>query len=183
MVARAVVDGLTPDVGTVYFDNVVISRRRVSVNPSPIIWVATHEAGNLAEWGDGSGPSGGGLFNDGVHTVATSTERAHSGTRSMKMTINTTAAVDTAVRAFRWKESYTKQDLYYSAWYYFPQQHVPTTFWNIMQFKSELYDAGGAQVKNEPDHHDRSEHQRRRQCSTPAHVLLRAFLRRRRSAV
>ena len=143
-------DGLTPDIGTVYFDDVVISRTRVSVDPSPIIWVATHEAGNLAEWGDGSGPSGGGLFNDGVHTVAASAERAHSGTRSMKMTIDTTAGVDTAVRAFRWKESYTKQDLYYSAWYYFPQSHVPTTFWNIMQFKGELYDAGGVQTKNDP---------------------------------
>ena len=122
--------------------------------PEPSIFVpyfiATHEAGNLAEWGDGTGPSGGGFFNDGVATVTTSTAQARFGARSMQMTINTTAGVDTAVRAFRWKEAHTGQDLYYSGWYYFPQHHVPTVFWNVMQFKSELYNASGAQIENDP---------------------------------
>lgn len=113
------------------------------------MWGTGHEDG-LTEWGTGSGFSGGGFFNSGVATVTASDDQAHSGTSSMKMTINTSAAVDTAIRAFRWQESFTGRDLFYRAWYYFPAHHVPTTFWNIMQFKSEVYDSNGALVANDP---------------------------------
>lgn len=113
------------------------------------MWDAGHEGG-LTEWGTGSGFSGGGFFNSGVATVEASDDQAHSGTFSMKMTINTSAAVDTAIRAFRWQESFTGRDLFYRAWYYFPAHHIPTTFWNIMQFKSEVYDSNGTLLANDP---------------------------------
>ena len=122
----------------------------LSVPARLTMWSAKHEGGTLDEWGIGTGASGGGFFNSGNAAVEVSTERAHSGTHSMKMAIDTTAAVDTAVRAFRWAESFTGRDLYYEAWYYFPAHHVPTLFWNIMQFKSEVYDSGGVLLNNEP---------------------------------
>ena len=115
-----------------------------------ILWSAGHENGTgLTEWGNGSGASGGGFFNSGAFTVATSTTKAHSGLRSMKTTINTSAG-ESAVRAFRWKEAQTGQALYYSVWAYWPQRSVPEVFWNIMQFKSTLYNASGIQIKNDP---------------------------------
>ena len=114
------------------------------------LWSAKHEGGTLDEWGTGTGASGGGFFNSGNADVEVSTEQAYSGVFSMKMTIDTTAAVDTAVRAFRWQEAFTGRDLYYSGRYYFPAHHVPATFWNIMQFKSEVYDSNGVLIANDP---------------------------------
>ena len=114
------------------------------------LWSAKHEGGTFDEWGTGTGASGGGFFNSGNADVEVSTEQAYSGVFSMKMTIDTTAAVDTAVRAFRWQEAFTGRDLYYSGRYYLPVHHVPATFWNIMQFKSEVYDSNGVLIANNP---------------------------------
>jgi hypothetical protein len=94
-------------------------------------WFADHEDGTLREWNDG-----GGLYNTNDYTVVDSAEHAHTGTRSVKTTIYTTSG-SSAVRLFRWAESRTGADLYYSAWAYFPAYHKPSMYWNVMQFKSK----------------------------------------------
>ncbi len=51
------------------------------------------------------------------------------------------APPESGTRMFRWLESHTYNDLYYSAWYYFPQNYWvvnPDTvgYWDIFQWKS-----------------------------------------------
>jgi len=97
------------------------------------LWSADHETGDLSNWTI-SGPSGsGGMFNSGTATGVASPDYAHTGTYSLKATISGSSAV----RMFRWNETYQNPTMYYSAWYYFPQRYQATAgWWNIMQWKS-----------------------------------------------
>lgn len=83
------------------------------------------------------GNFGGDIENSGVATAAASTDFAHSGTYSAKLTITTPNTPTSGARLFRWLEAQTYPQLYYSAWYYFPQTYTPGVFWNIMQWKSK----------------------------------------------
>ena len=98
-----------------------------------VVWSTDFESGNLNAWSAGGG---GGMFNSGNGNVTVTTERAHSGSRSAKMTINATGS-DTGARLHRWAEPDSMKGAYYSAWYYFPQRvSVQGGWWNILQFKS-----------------------------------------------
>jgi hypothetical protein len=67
---------------------------------------------------------------------AMSTEQAHSGIYSVKMTINTTVS-SAGVRTFRKKEAWENlQPYYYGCWFYFPEVVEVSGFWNIWQFKT-----------------------------------------------
>lgn len=111
--------------------------------PSGILWSAGMEAGSLAEWSAGEG---GGLFNSGPGSAAVSSERAHTGIRSLRMTISAPPNRPAAVRAFRWAEASGHRDLFYSVWIYVPTHYTPTgdpdrgRFWNLFQFKSRSSD-------------------------------------------
>lgn len=89
------------------------------------------ESANLSEWssqedsGQCTRPSNG-----------TSTEQAHSGTRSLKATINT-AWMESGCRNFRKPEAESGEALYYSAWFYFPKRVDVGTAWNIWQYKGK----------------------------------------------
>ena len=115
------------------------TRALASTSTGDVLFSATFEAGNLAEWGDGSEASGGGSFLSGTTSAAASTEQAHSSTRSMKTVINTTAAGTHTVRFNRWAEGQTGLPLYYSAWCYFTAHRVTSAFWTIMQLRSRRF--------------------------------------------
>src|SRR5437773_1190663 len=107
------------------------------------LWSAGMEDGTMSAWYAGGG---GGEFNghpgstagsvgsDGS-TSAASQEQAHSGAWSAKLTIPSNGAC----RLVRQLESQQYAELYYSAWYYFPQSYTlsgPGAFWMLMQWKS-----------------------------------------------
>jgi hypothetical protein len=112
---------------------------RQSAAATNILWSTNHESGTLSDWYLNDC---GGEFNSGNGVSSASTDVAHSGKYSAKMTINATGS-DTGVRLFRWCESRASDPaLYYSTWYYFPTQvQVTGGWWNIFQFKSKY--AGG----------------------------------------
>jgi polysaccharide lyase-like protein len=103
--------------------------------------------------------SGGGVFNSGMVSVGPSFDVAHSGTYSAKLTINTPDAPESGTRLFRWLEPQRNPELYYSAWYYFPQQYTPNgnpAWWNVFQWKSKSPILGdnpfiSVNVSNRPD--------------------------------
>ena len=110
-------------------------------------WSADHETGDLCQWHDGDAKyPRGGIFNTGgtaAEAVAT-TDVAHSGRYSAKMTIRGAVRKKLAVRLMRWgNKAWDKGDSedlpdegYYSAWFYFPRHNEPKVWWNIFQFKS-----------------------------------------------
>lgn len=130
--------------------------------PSHVMWSATHEGGTIGdEWGgahgsdDAPGFGGGGLYNSGIRSFNLSTEQARSGSHSLKTVIDTVDASGSkensaAVRAFRWDESESYRDLYFSAWYFIPQHVRPTHFWNIFQFKSKVLDGNRRTLTTDP---------------------------------
>ena len=94
-----------------------------------VVWSADMETGDKTQWNNG-----GGEFNSGSATASASTDYAHGGRYSLKMSISTPST--SAVRMFRWQESRTYPKLHYSTWFYFPQRISVPTFWNILQWKS-----------------------------------------------
>jgi hypothetical protein len=115
---------------------------------SQVLWSAGMETGDLSQWAEpGSlrGPeAGGGVFNSGSASATSSSEVAHRGAYSAKLTINT--GVESGVRLFRWKEPQENAELYYSAWYYIPRVYEPALYWNVFQWKSKHSVDGREQV-------------------------------------
>jgi polysaccharide lyase-like protein len=101
------------------------------------------EDGSMSAWyaggggGEFNGHPGnlpGSVGNDGS-TTAASQERAHSGAWSAKVTIPSNGAA----RLYRWNEPRQHAELYYSAWFYFPQSYTlggAGSFWALAQWKS-----------------------------------------------
>ena len=103
-------------------------------NAQNLLWSAGMENGNMSEWyTNGCG----GEFNSGISRSEASTDVALSGSYSAKATIGTPSAPESGVRLFRWCESQRNQELYYSAWYFFPQRYDAPNWWNMWQWKSK----------------------------------------------
>ncbi len=100
-----------------------------------VLWSAGFETGNLSEWTQGGG---GGPEDSGTGSVTVSTDVAHSGRYSGKLTITGATNQTQGARLFRWAESITTPKAYYSAWFYFPQNYTGMIWWNVFQFKSKL---------------------------------------------
>lgn len=111
---------------------------------SPALWSANMETGDLSQWsssmavaaGSPGGP-GGAIENSGIATAVASTDFAHSGRYSAKLTITTPDTPTSGARLFRWAEPQKYPQLYYSVWYYIPQNYTPSLFWNVLQWKSK----------------------------------------------
>jgi hypothetical protein len=101
-----------------------------------VVWSADHETGDLSQWkagnrfktteadsGQCSRPP------DGV-----STEYAHSGRYSMKLTINSKRTA--GCRQFRKPEPVSGKPYYYSAWFFIPKPVQVNGWWQLFQFKS-----------------------------------------------
>jgi hypothetical protein len=109
----------------------------------PVQWQADFESGDLLQWRVGSGANSPAEFDSGKCTRpenGVTTEQAHSGKYSMKLTIDT--SVQSGCRQFRWVESNRGEPLYYSAWFYFPQKAEAIEWWDIFQFKSKVTQGG-----------------------------------------
>jgi hypothetical protein len=101
---------------------------------SDVLWYADHEGGSMAQW---SANGCGGIFNNGGATASTSTRVARNGRYSAQMTIQNVSG-DQGARLFRWCESRSHADLYYSTWMFFPTTFQATAgWWNVFQFKSK----------------------------------------------
>ena len=104
--------------------------------PAQVVWKADMETGNLGEWT--AGGTRGGSYDSGDclrPSNGVTTEQAHSGRFSMKMTIDTSKG-QSGCRQFRHEESARGGEYFYSAWMMIPKQVNVSSFWNIFQFKS-----------------------------------------------
>jgi hypothetical protein len=98
---------------------------------SQILWSARHETGDLSEWvAEGQGGS---AADPPMTTIAATTEFAHGGMYSVKLT---NAAIDDYDTSRLWRAAPYPADAYYSAWYYLPQQVTVNVSWTIMQFRA-----------------------------------------------
>ncbi len=96
-----------------------------------LFWSANMETGDLTQWNNG-----GGEFDSGTAYSVASQDVAHTGSWSAKMI--TTTPPESGTRLFRWHESQTYPELYYSVWYYFPRNYSVPNYWNIFQYKSKV---------------------------------------------
>ena len=104
--------------------------RRIELG-SQILWEARHETGDLDEWiADGQGGS---AADAPMAAIAVTTDVAHGGAHSVKLT---NAAVADIAASRVWRESPYPADAYYSAWYYIPEAYALTAVWTIMPFKA-----------------------------------------------
>jgi hypothetical protein len=105
------------------------------------LWAADTEEGSLEDW---EIREVGGEFNSGIADSRPSRDVAYNGLWSTNLTITTPP--ESGTRLFRWGESRTNRDLYYEAWFYFPQLYRltgdPQTghYLDIFQFKSKSED-------------------------------------------
>ena len=113
-----------------------------------VLWSADMESnGNpgpdLGQWysPDCCAHNGGGLFSSGLATAGPSFDYNHTpgGEYSAMLRIATPSTPTSGARLFRWLEPQTYPDLYYRAWYYFPQLYTPNgdpAWWQVFQWKS-----------------------------------------------
>jgi hypothetical protein len=117
----------------------IVGKSQVITRRIPV-WSSTFESGNASDWYlpvlTANGYEGGGAFASGLATSVVSRNHAHSGNWSLKMMITTPP--ESGIRMFRWLEPNTYKDLYYSAWFYFPQRYSARNYWNIFQWKSRI---------------------------------------------
>jgi hypothetical protein len=113
-----------------------------SFGASGVLWSAGMESGDMREWyrpcpGSSWCPQGlGGEFNSGNADSRASRDVAHTGQYSAKLAITTPPTA--GVRLFRWGELQQYNELYFSAWYYFPERYdTPAGWWDIFQWKSK----------------------------------------------
>ncbi len=97
---------------------------------SSILWSARHETGDLREWSEGD--KGGTADNPPDTTLAISTDYAHTGSYSVKLTNGAVSMYDDANL---WREDAYPAEAYYSAWYYLPRAYQTTDDWSIMEFE------------------------------------------------
>jgi hypothetical protein len=108
---------------------------------SSILWSARHETGDLSEWTQGGK---GGTEADAPDTsLAISTDVAHSGRYSVKLT---NGAVSMYEEAHLWRQDDYPVDGYYSAWFYLPRAYQTTADWSIVQFQIPTADGGVGQL-------------------------------------
>lgn len=100
--------------------------------PSTPLFDANHEDGTLAVWDSGPDADAGGWYGDDSNPQYSGTGPAHSGTGSVKVTVNT-AAGDRISRLYR---RVTESDAYYSAWFYLAEDHTAPSWWSIFLFRA-----------------------------------------------
>ena len=106
-----------------------------------VLWSARHETGDLSEWTQGGK---GGTAADAPDTsLAISTDVAHSGRYSVKLT---NGAVSMYEDAHLWRQDDYPVSTYYSAWFYLPRAYQTTADWSIVQFQVPTADGGVGQL-------------------------------------
>ncbi|MDN3688893.1 heparin lyase I family protein [Cyclobacterium jeungdonense] len=108
------------------------------------LWTAGHEGGDQSEW---SLNDGGGEFNSGTGNSAVSSEVAHTGKYSLKMSINTSNGEGHGTRNFRWNELGEHDDLIFTQYFFFPNRidlDGENDWFNLIQTKGVKFAPGGA---------------------------------------
>lgn len=112
-----------------------------------VLWRAGMEDGTLGEWarqGDG------GEFDSGNADARVAAGRARSGRHSAELVWR--GPEESGTRLFRWGESRRNRDLFYQAWFFFPERYALTgdartgRYWDLFQFKSTTFDGS----RNDP---------------------------------
>jgi hypothetical protein len=96
-----------------------------------LLFEAHHES-DLSEW-TAAGPAIGGLYADDDDPVVT-TERAHSGSGSVKMVIDTGSDSQRVCRLYH---QLAPGPAYYGAWYFIEEDHSSFEWWTTMLFKAQ----------------------------------------------
>jgi hypothetical protein len=100
---------------------------------SDVIWLATHESGDLSEWNEeNAGGSYLGVDTNAAGAVEASTEFAHSGAYSAKLT-RASATEETGPGLFR--DVRGQGSAYYAAWFMIPQAYAAGSRWTIVKFR------------------------------------------------
>jgi hypothetical protein len=100
---------------------------------SDVLWSALHESGTFQEWTNQTGGSAQ-AFPVPNNAIDVSTERAHGGTHSVKLTINAGAAgIQQTTELAR--AGGLPAEAYYSAWYYLPRSVNVGTYWVVFKFR------------------------------------------------
>lgn len=101
-----------------------------------LIFSADHENGsNLTQWDEGPDADAGGYYADpNAELPSFSTERAHSGEGSAKMTIDSTSGQGVIARLYRRIAS--DGAAYYTAWFFLEEDHTPDGWWSIFLFRA-----------------------------------------------
>lgn len=111
---------------------------------SGILWSAQHETGDLSEWtADRKGGTEAGPPTDPDTSLAISTDYAHSGRYSVKLT---NGAVSAYEDTHLWREDNYPVEAYYSAWFYLPRAYQTTADWSIVEFQVPTEDGGVGQL-------------------------------------
>lgn len=98
-----------------------------------VVFTADHEDGSgLEQWNEGPDGDAGGYYGDEI-MPSYSTEQAHSGVGSAKLTIDTSGTTDQIARLYR---RITTDEAYYSAWFYLNEDHTPSDWWSIFLFRA-----------------------------------------------
>jgi hypothetical protein len=99
---------------------------------SDVLWSATFESGSFSEWTDvGRGPE---AFPEAGDSTVVSNGRAHDGTYSTKLTIDTSIAGEQQNTLLS-RVGDLPVEGYYSAWYYLPSAVTVGTYWVIFKFR------------------------------------------------
>jgi len=109
--------------------------RTPTASTAGIVWSADMETGDLSQWLQGGVSQA--SYDSGScirPSTGVTTEQAHSGSYSMKMTV--ALPPESGCRQFRSVESKTNNTYYYSAWLNVPVFTRATNYWNVFQFKS-----------------------------------------------
>lgn len=111
-----------------------------------IVWSTDNETGDLAAWSQSPGV-GGSYRVAGSPTLGISTDQAHSGTRSVRITSSATNALPAPYSpggAGFYKVSDFPSKAYYSAWFFVPRAVTAALNWNIVRFGFPAPSGGGA---------------------------------------
>jgi hypothetical protein len=95
---------------------------------SDVIWIATHEAGDVTEWGG----SYTGVDDQPGGTVEASTDVAHGGRYSAKLT---RIAVAAETRRGLFRDVLGHPLAYYAAWFFVPERYATPSRWTIFKFR------------------------------------------------
>jgi len=99
---------------------------------SDVLWSATFESGSFSEWTDvGRGAE---AFPEPGDSIVVSSDRAHDGSYSAKLTIDTSMAGEQQNTLLS-RVGDLPVEGYYSAWYYLPSAVTVGTYWVIFKFR------------------------------------------------
>jgi hypothetical protein len=98
-----------------------------------VVWRATFETGDFSEW---SADGQGGTFSSMNSAHATSTEQAHSGASSAKLTITPASGLVEYLYMFRGGPGAPAlpAEAYYGAWFFIPYPYIESQYWNLFHF-------------------------------------------------